>query len=122
MLFKIWWVKWSIKNKFSLNQTLYTVSKKSKQTLKHNVMKKVTVMVFFCWLGLLNGSIAQSVAIVRIKPVPYIVRPVSPGPGHVWVSGYWTWDRRYKRNVWVNGYWARVPQRHHFYGRRVRVY
>jgi hypothetical protein len=36
------------------------------------------------------------------------VVPVSPGPGYVWVGGYWNWgpSRSY---VWVPGAWQRPP-------------
>lgn len=30
-----------------------------------------------------------------------------PGPGFVWVDGYWSWMRG--RYVWVSGYWTRPP-------------
>jgi YXWGXW repeat-containing protein len=85
-------------------------------------MKKVTVIAVFCWVGLFNSLQAQSVAVVKIRPVPYTVTSVCPGRGYVWVNGYWVWDRRHKKNVWVNGNWTRVPQHHHFSGRRVRIY
>ena len=38
------------------------------------------------------------------------VRPAYPGPGYVWVDGYW--DRNYGRNVWVAGYWTRPAPRY----------
>lgn len=34
-------------------------------------------------------------------------RPPMPGPGWIWVDGYWGWGRG--RYLWVNGYWARPP-------------
>jgi hypothetical protein len=34
-------------------------------------------------------------------------RPPMPGPGFVWVDGYWSWMRG--RYVWVGGYWTRPP-------------
>lgn len=107
--------QWAKKINF-LNQILNTESNK-----KHNIMNKVTVIVIFCWFGLLSGLQAQSVAIVKIKPVLYTVKPISPGPGYVWVNGYWIWDRRHRKNVWTNGHWIRVPQHEHFYT-RTRIY
>jgi hypothetical protein len=48
---------------------------------------------------------------VRIgqPPPPRVVRvqPRSPGPGYVWVDGYWYPNRG--RYVWHNGYWTRPP-------------
>jgi hypothetical protein len=32
---------------------------------------------------------------------------VSPGPGYLWVPGYWDWDRA--DWVWVPGAWVRPP-------------
>ena len=48
---------------------------------------------------------------IRIGPPPPprvgAVRPVAPGPGYVWVEGYWYPDgRRYR---WHDGYWTRPP-------------
>jgi len=34
----------------------------------------------------------------------------SPGPGYVWIGGYWGWVNG--RREWVRGYWARPPHRH----------
>jgi len=33
----------------------------------------------------------------------------APGPGYVWIGGYWNWDRGYH---WVPGSWARPPRPH----------
>lgn len=38
---------------------------------------------------------------------PSYRRPPMPGPGFVWVDGYWSWMRG--RYVWVGGYWTRPP-------------
>ena len=45
-------------------------------------------------------------------PVPAYaaVRPAYPGPGYIWVDGYWA--RSYGRNVWVAGYWTRPAARY----------
>jgi hypothetical protein len=40
-------------------------------------------------------------------PAPRVeVVTVVPGPGHVWISGYW--QRRGGRYAWVPGHWSRV--------------
>jgi hypothetical protein len=46
---------------------------------------------------------------VRVGPPAPIVetRIVAPGPGFVWVPGYYTWDGRVY--VWVPGRWERAP-------------
>lgn len=45
------------------------------------------------------------------EPPPPIVETVvvSPGPGYVWVPGYWRWHERHW--VWVGGAWL-IPPRH----------
>lgn len=45
-------------------------------------------------------------------PPAYVAGPVgvAPGPGYVWVDGYWNWvDGRY---VWVPGRWVLPPHPH----------
>ena len=39
-------------------------------------------------------------------PSPVVMRPVSPGPGYVWVEGY-RQPRRFGRSVWIPGHWER---------------
>lgn len=43
--------------------------------------------------------------VVRIAPPPVRVeiRGVAPGPGFVWIDGYWTWEGG--RHVWIGGRW-----------------
>jgi len=61
---------------------------------------------------LVGGSLFGQVSIgIRIgaPPPPRVIRvvPASPGPGFVWVGGYWYADgSRYR---WHNGYWTRPP-------------
>lgn len=45
-------------------------------------------------------------------PAPYAVGPVgyAPGPGYVWIDGFWNLNGG--RWAWVNGRWA-VPPRPH---------
>jgi len=40
-------------------------------------------------------------------PAPVVgVVGYAPGPGYVWIDGYWDWRGHY---VWVPGYWGRRP-------------
>lgn len=32
-----------------------------------------------------------------------------PSPRHVWVDGYYRWDRYHRNRVWVRGYWVVPP-------------
>lgn len=56
-----------------------------------------------------SAQVRLGVVIGRREPPPlrYEVRPRMPGPGYVWVDGYWNWDRG--RYVWVPGVWQRPP-------------
>jgi hypothetical protein len=47
---------------------------------------------------------------VRVGPPAPVVetRIVAPGPGYVWIPGYYTWDGRVY--VWVPGRWDRAPR------------
>ena len=47
--------------------------------------------------------------IVGSEPPPpyYEAVPVSPGPGHVWIGGYWRWSAR--SWIWIGGTWAARP-------------
>ena len=40
-------------------------------------------------------------------PVQYEVVSVAPGPGFIWVSGYWEWTG--VQYAWVSGRWQRPP-------------
>jgi hypothetical protein len=50
--------------------------------------------------------------VVPAPPAPYVVGAVgyAPGPGYVWVDGFWNLNGG--RWAWVNGRWA-VPPRGH---------
>ena len=40
-------------------------------------------------------------------PAPVVgVVGYAPGPGYVWIDGFWDWRGHY---VWVPGYWGRPP-------------
>ena len=57
-----------------------------------------------------SGLRAQVSLGIRIGPPPRprVIRvPRSPGPGYVWIDGYWYPERG--RYVWHNGYWTRPP-------------
>jgi len=70
-------------------------------------MKK-TLLALMLLAG--SSSFAQVSVGIRIgpPPPPRVIRPLrSPGPGYVWVEGYWyPSGNRYR---WHNGYWTRPP-------------
>lgn len=53
-----------------------------------------------------QGSVFVSVAIAP-PPIPVYTQPICPGPGYIWIPGYWAYgiDGYY----WVPGYWVLPP-------------
>ncbi|MFM2125295.1 MAG: hypothetical protein RL328_1746 [Acidobacteriota bacterium] len=41
-------------------------------------------------------------------PPPAMYAPPAPGPGYVWIQGYWGYAGG--RYAWNNGYWTRPPR------------
>ena len=55
-------------------------------------------------------AVAQIGVVIGREPPPpirYERRGPLPGPGYVWVDGFWAW--RGGRYVWVPGHWDRPP-------------
>jgi len=59
-----------------------------------------------CGGGYGRGYVAYR---VPAPPAPYVAGAVgyAPGPGFVWIDGFW--DLHGSRWVWVNGRWGRPP-------------
>ena len=59
----------------------------------------------------LAGCAARATYYVATPPPPARVEVYgyAPGPGYVWIDGFWDWRGRY---VWVPGYWGRRPHPH----------
>ena len=53
-----------------------------------------------------GGYSAGGEVIPEAPPPQYEVVGVAPGPGYVWIGGYWNWVGR--RHVWIGGHW-RAP-------------
>src|ERR1700741_1570907 len=69
-------------------------------------------LLFVMVLALGMASTAQSSVFVSVAiappPIPVYAQPVCPGPGYIWVPGYWAWnpDDGY---YWVPGYLTLAP-------------
>ena len=63
-------------------------------------------------VGVSSASLAATSVFVSVgiapPPIPVYEQPACPGPGYIWVPGYWAWaaDGGY---YWVPGYWSPAP-------------
>lgn len=72
--------------------------------MKNSIIK--AAIIFVCSLAFTAAAEAQVIIKVR-PPAPVVkVRPVSPSPRHVWVTGNYVY--RGGQYVYTDGYWA-VP-------------
>ena|SRR6185295_9740166 len=75
-----------------------------------------TVALLFAFPAAPPASAAQVDIGFRVDVPPPVLRHevvvVRPGPGYVWVPGYWDWSAPRRNYVWVGGVWARPPYRH----------
>ena len=71
-------------------------------------MKKMLLALLLGTAAMMNAQVSFGIRIGAPPPVRVMrVRPVAPGPGYIWVDGYWYVDGgRYR---WHNGYWTRPP-------------
>ena len=71
-------------------------------------MKKLLALLLLAGSSIVFGQFSVGIRI-GTPPAPRVlrVRPNSPGPGYMWVDGYWyPVNNRY---VWHNGYYTRPP-------------
>ncbi|MDR1562706.1 MAG: hypothetical protein LBS54_06445 [Dysgonamonadaceae bacterium] len=75
----------------------------------------LSVAMTACTISREAGVQANMAIYSSIPLAPNVVLTVenpiytSPGPGYVWLDGYWTWDARYREYIWVQGRWEIVP-------------
>src|SRR5579872_4042601 len=72
--------------------------------------RAMLVMVFSAVAMVACGGGPVYYANVPPPPIRAEVVGVAPGPGYVWVGGYWGWSGL--AHVWVPGRWAVPPHRH----------
>src|SRR6476619_4346324 len=68
------------------------------------------VLAALLFLGLPPASSSAEVAVaIGIAPPPIAIyaQPLCPGPGYIWVPGYWAYDYGY---YWVPGEWVLPPR------------
>ena len=72
-------------------------------------MKKKLIAIMVLSAGSLLAADLSIGIRIGAPPQPRVVavRPVAPGPGYVWVDGYWYPDGKHYK--WHGGYWTREP-------------
>jgi len=74
-------------------------------------MFKKSLIGFAFATGLVLSASAAEVVVKIAPPAPIVeTRVVSPGPGHVWIAGYHTWNGN--AYVWTPGRWEMPPRAH----------
>ncbi len=76
---------------------------------------RAIVLAGLIMLGITTGCAARgayAAGCVRLPPpAPRVeVYSAAPGPGYVWIGGFWDW--RGGGYVWTPGYWTRPPRPH----------
>jgi uncharacterized protein YcfJ len=56
-----------------------------------------------------GASPAPTTTVVAPPPPPAQTVVLAPGPGYVWIGGYWAWNGGW---VWVGGHWGLPPYPH----------
>jgi hypothetical protein len=76
-------------------------------------MKSITKKTFLAVAIALSCGVTSASAQIYVNVRPrhdvVVVRPVAPGPRHVWVDEDWRQD--HGRYVYSGGYWAAPPRR-----------
>jgi hypothetical protein len=62
----------------------------------------------------IDGASAQIAVGISVNfappPLPDYDQPPLPGPGYIWIPGYWAWDSSVQDYYWVPGVWVEPPQ------------
>ncbi len=96
------------------------MSVKPKKLMKRSIASTVALMMLFSVLALApSACVSARVGVgfgIRVNVPPPPLRAevvvVQPGPGYVWVPGYWDWDAPRGEYLWIAGAWTRPPHRH----------
>jgi hypothetical protein len=75
------------------------------------VVKRAILVLAFTSMSMI-GCAGGVVYYANTPPPPVRVEAFgpAPGPGYVWVGGYWGW--RGGNYTWIGGNWARPPRAH----------
>jgi hypothetical protein len=76
-------------------------------------MKRTSLLAILSFALLFLAACAEGVAYYSSAPPPpprAEVFGVAPGPGYVWINGYWGWSGG--THTWIEGRWERPPRPH----------
>ena len=87
----------------------YSVEQKQKLRTMKKYLSKFTAVLL---LSMAVSFASNAQFVIKVRPgAPVVrVRPIAPGPRHVWVSGEYVW--RSGQYYYNDGYWATPPSRH----------
>lgn len=79
-------------------------------------MKKFLLsLIIVCGALFLYSESSLSQVVVKVKPANpkvVVVKPLKPGPKHIWVDGHWRWDKKRKEYIWIKGHWSKPKKGH----------
>ncbi len=89
------------------------------KTVRKNISGEKTALAFLIvlFIGLVmlgtpftaSASVSVGVSVTVGPPaLPVYTQPLCPGPGFIWLPGYWAWDPEFGY-YWVPGMWAPAP-------------
>jgi hypothetical protein len=78
-------------------------------------MKKVILVLFIFFAGILFFSPKSNAQIVVVRPDPpvtVVVKPAAPFPRAIWIEPEWRWNAPTRAYVYVAGHWIK-PREHY---------
>ncbi len=87
----------------------YSVEQKQKLRTMKKYLSNFTAVLL---LSMAVSFASNAQFVIKVRPgTPVVrVRPIAPGPRHVWVSGEYVW--RSGQYYYNDGYWATPPSHH----------
>jgi hypothetical protein len=97
-------------------------ARRTPRVLNFGRLRRLAARIAFCSAGalllafLVTAAPAPSCAQVSVgisvtfapPALPVYVQPFCPGPGYIWIPGYWAWDPDFGY-YWVPGTWVLAP-------------
>lgn len=107
--------RWSGRSLMGYQSAMATAALPPPRRILRSILRVVVLILFTLLVDIAATPLATSAAVsVGISvnfappPLPVYVQPVAPGPGYLWIPGYWAWDPDYGY-YWVPGTWVLAP-------------